>query len=200
MKNSLLSFINLRFGEGIASMNCALIVFREFGPPQKRGVTVMMDDTKKSVELNQAEVESLPPAYFDEAANANAQPVQPIPTGIHDWVQRAGKAAQSLNVRTKALALVLVGGLAFGTLGGTLLVNHASSSSLAPPIEPEPTAETTEASDPVADPQLGTDAATLDAVASAVRRADRAASGNRRARTRALVSTPHRAYRVGVIR
>ena len=158
----------------------------------------MMDDTKKSVELNQGEGESLPPAYFDEAATANAQPVQPIPTGIHDWVQRAGKAAQSLNVRTKALALVLVGGLALGTLGGTLLINHAPSSSLAPPSEPAPIAETTEAS--VADPQPGTDTATLDAVASAVRRADRAASGNRRGRTRAQVPTPHRAYRVGVIR
>src|SRR6266850_1198389 len=96
----------------------------------------MIDDTKKSSDFNEAEFDSPPPAFFDEAATAGAQPVEPIPTGgIGAWVRGALNARHLLNVKTKALALVLVGGLALGTLGGTLLVNDASSSSAAPSVD-----------------------------------------------------------------
>ncbi|HEY8184798.1 MAG TPA: hypothetical protein VIF64_01945 [Pyrinomonadaceae bacterium] len=159
----------------------------------------MIDDTNKSDDFNETEFDSPPPAFFDRAATANAQPVEPIPRRRIDvWIQRARNTRHLLNVRRKALALVLVGGLVFGVLGGTLLVKQASSSS-APPIEQQPIAESTAASDSVPDPVSNAETVALDAAAGALQHADRPSSGNRRDRVHGRVPIP-RAYRVAVIK
>lgn len=163
----------------------------------------MMDDRMNSLDSTEAEIESPPAVRFDEVASANAKPVQPIATGgVAVWIQRAHERAhyarQMLTGRTKALALVLVGGLAIGTLGGTILVKQQASSTDAPAPVEQSVAETTQ--EAIEKPLSSEEIVALDAAAIALQRASQTSS--RRGRRRALppVQRAPKAYRVGVIR
>ena len=161
----------------------------------------MIDDTRGSVDFNEAKFETMPPAFFDEAASANAKPVQPIPKGrIRAWVQRARNRRPLVMAKTKALALVLIGGLALGILGGTMLVKVSQWSRDATPANEEEIAETTEAPGAVGNAEPSRETRALDTFATPLQRPGPASSANRRHRVRARVQSANRAYRVAVIR
>ena len=160
----------------------------------------MIDDTQGFVGLNEGGLD-LPPALFDEAASANAQPVQPIPAGgPAASVQRTSRVRALLGAKTKAFVLVVVGGLAFGTLGGTMLVREGHSTPDGAQGNQAELAETSAVPD--ATPEIDSSDATmgLGAFAGALPRADQASSGKRRHRLRPRVQGAPRAYRVTVIR
>jgi hypothetical protein len=161
-----------------------------------------MDDSKNLVDSTEEGFESPPPArFFDEIASANAKPVQPIPTNrFAGWIQRAHDARQMLTARTKALALVLVGGLAIGTLGGTLLVKNGSSSPDPAPAVQESSAETTAL--PNATNEADQNGETHAAAQVSVMASESAgrSSKMRHRRIRVPVQRSQQAYRVGVIR
>ena len=160
----------------------------------------MIEKSQNYVDSTEAQFEpSL--VRFDEVASANAKPVQPIPTSrVSDWIQRAHHARQMLTPRTKALALVLVGGLAIGTLGETLLVKEGNSTYDESPPAQESTSDITAAKD--ATKGTGLNEAVLDAHASAValQTAGQNPSRIRNRRIRPPVQRIQRAYRVAVIR
>lgn len=158
-----------------------------------------MDDIKNAVDSTEAEFESPPPAYFDETASANAQPVRPIPTSrVSVWVQRAQNARQMLTARTKAVALVLIGGLAIGTLGGTMLVKQSSSQDSA--LVQESTAKTSAPRAAPGDPAPNDETSAVEASAMALQSAGQTSRRIRRHRNRPPVQRGQQAYRVGVIR
>jgi hypothetical protein len=158
----------------------------------------MIDDRQN---LSETEFNSPPPAHFDESASANAQPVEPIPASrAAGWIQRARKAQPLVSLKTRALTLVIVGGLAIGTLGGTMLVNERSSLPNEQPVVQEPTTETTATQDAVKESVSSEEAAALDAAAIALQRADQTSARSRRRRNPAPVKRAPRAYRVAVIR
>jgi hypothetical protein len=159
-----------------------------------------MKNSKNSVDSSGAGFDFLPAARFDEVASANAQPVQPIPTSrVSFWIQRAHDAREMLTARTKAVALVLIGGLAIGTLGGTMLVKQTSSPDATPTVQAS-TAETK------APPQASGDIASKDepsaveASAIALKSAGQTSSRVRRHRKRPPIQHGQQAYRVDVIR
>ena len=159
-----------------------------------------MDDIKNSVDSAEAGLESPPPGLFDEIASANAQPVRPIPaTRGSVWIQRAHEARQMLTTRTKAVALVLVGGFAIGTLGGTMLVKDRRSSAAAVPAGQESTAEPTAAQD-ATNSGANDETGAVQASAMAVQSVGQTSSRTRRHRHRPPVQRSQEAYRVDVIR
>jgi hypothetical protein len=161
----------------------------------------MIDYNENSIESTEAEFEFPPPARFDEIASENAKPVQPIPTsGVAVWIQGAHYARQMLTRRTKALALVLSGGLAIGTLGGTMLVKERSSSPDAAPTVEESIAETTAAQEGTKNSGLNEGTPAAEAGAMPLQGARQTSSRIRHRRIDAPVQRAQRAYRVGVIR
>jgi hypothetical protein len=162
-----------------------------------------MNDSKNSVGSPEVGFEFPPPGLFDEIASAKAQPVRPIPTSrVSVWIQRAHDTAhdtrQMLTTRTKALALVLVGGLAIGTLGGTMLVKQRFSPDAAPVVQ-ESAAETTTAQAAPGDPSPNTEPSAEEASAMALQSVTKTSSRIRRHRHRLPVQRSQ-AYRVDVIR
>src|SRR5436190_7224446 len=162
----------------------------------------MIDERNDAVNVSEAaECELPPPAHFDESACASAQPVQPIQvSGVAGWIQRASNARQALTPRTKMLALVLVGALAIGTLGGTMLIREdkaTDASTMAEHSNVEPAA-------PQEAPQeSGPDHATRAAQASSIMALQDAVQNPpriRRQRTRSRMQQGPKAYRVAVIR
>ena len=165
----------------------------------------MMDDRMNTLDSTEAEIESPPAVRFDEVASANAKPVQPIPIGgVAVWIQRAHERAhyarQMFTGRTKALALVLVGGLAIGTLGGTILVKQQASSTDAPATVEQSVPETTATQDAIEVPLSSEETVALDAAAIALQRASQTSSRSRRRRALPPVQRAPKAYRVGVIK
>jgi hypothetical protein len=166
----------------------------------------MIDDSNNSAESTDAEVTSPAPARFDDLASANAKPVLPIPTsGVGVWIQRAHDARQMLTGRTKALALVMVGGLAIGTLGGTILVREGGSSLDAAPVAKESTA--VKASDAETTSQQATtntgsndETSAAQVSAMALQGVAKTSPRPRRRRVPPPVQRGQRAYRVAVIR
>jgi hypothetical protein len=125
---------------------------------------------------------------FDESACANAQPVQPLPINkTPTWVKRLRSARLTLNRRTRALALVIIVGLASGSLGGTLLVNQYSEGDNESAIVSNPVVEESPASAPNEMDELTTARTTV------VR------SPRRYRRSRVTPQNFRRAYRVAVI-
>jgi hypothetical protein len=98
----------------------------------------MIDDSNNFVHHPVAkQSEYPPPARFDESATANAQPVEPLLTGrIAVWKQRARTVGQVISSKTRVLALVIIGALAAGALGGTMFVRqHAWSTDSASVVD-----------------------------------------------------------------
>ena len=162
----------------------------------------MIDDRNESVDVSgAAKFELPPPAHFDESACESAQPVQAIHVSrVAGWIQRASDARQALTLRTKTLALVLVGALAIGTLGGTMLLREGKST------DPSTVAEhsNVEPAAPQDAPQeSGPDHATRAAQASSIMALQDAVQNPpriRRERTRPRMQQGPKAYRVAVIR
>jgi hypothetical protein len=161
----------------------------------------MVDEKNDSVKVSDAaESEFPPPAHFDENACAMAQPVRPIRvSGVAGWLQRASRVQRTLMLRSKAAALVVIGALAIGTLGGTILVKERRStdaatmahpSNAAPPSAADATQEV-EPSHVILDAQAST-TALQNAVNGSVR--------TRRHHARSRAQHRPRAYRVAVIR
>jgi hypothetical protein len=89
-----------------------------------------MIDTRNSVTVNEeAQFQLPPPARFDDDASAKAQPVQPLPASrVALWTQRLRDAGQKLGGRTKAFALVMIGGLTIGAASGAMLATRHQAS------------------------------------------------------------------------
>jgi hypothetical protein len=89
----------------------------------------MIDERTDSTHfLNEPEPQLSSP-QFDENASANAQPVQPIPASrVAAWRQHASSVWQAIAKRSRAFALVVIAGLATGTLGGMAWVQHSQTS------------------------------------------------------------------------
>ena len=194
MKNFLLNSAVSEFGDGFASSRTAFVsVSKYFTRP---GVAIMIDD-RKSLPSTEAESGFPLPARFDESARANAQPVQPLPQrGVSVWIQRARFARQVLKRRTKGLALVSVGGLAIGSLGGTMLVKERHPSTDAASVIEEPNAKTsavqeTELNDGTGDAQMSV---------LALPSAGKTTSRLRKRHSRPLAPRGQRTYRPTVIR
>ena len=158
----------------------------------------MIDDRNESVDVSgAAKFELPPPAHFDESACESAQPVQVIHISrVAGWIQRASDARQALTLRTKTLALVSVGALAIGTLGGTMLLREGKST------DPSTMAEHSNV-EPAAPQESGPDHATRAAQASSIMALQDAVQNPpriRRQRTRPRMQQGPKAYRVAVIR
>ena len=125
---------------------------------------------------------------FDESACANAQPVQPLPIKkTPTWARGLRSARLVLNGRTRALALVIIAGLATGSLGGTLLMNQYSEGDNESAIVSNPVVEESAASAPNEIDGMTTASATVVTTARRYRRA------------RVMPQRFRRAYRVAVI-
>jgi hypothetical protein len=172
----------------MASVLCSK-VFHE--PTEK---VRMIDDRNDSTHIIDEPEANLPPPRFDEMAAANAQPVKPIRTNRISAL--AGSFRQAVTSGSRALALVVIAGLATGTLVGMAWVK-----------EPQATAESPSANHSVselapADPlndsqnqQPGAEAIGVTGLQSAS-----AGTGIRRNRSRGRSSRGARAYRVATLR
>jgi hypothetical protein len=156
----------------------------------------MTDDSNKFVQQTVTEeFEYPPPARFDDSASANAQPVEPLPTSrIVVWKQRVSSARRMISGKTIVLTLVIIGGLAIGAVGGTMLVRQRASLTDSAPVIDAPTTETTTDSQrPAHEPRAEVSTAELP-------NALQTNSRFRNRRTpRTTRRTQQRAYRVAVI-
>jgi len=157
----------------------------------------MIDDRNDSAHLIDEPEDNLPAPHFDESATANAQPVQPIRTsrvsGFHNLAASLRRAATS---RSRALALVVIAGLATGTLVGMALVKEPQVTAESPSVN-HSVSELAPA-DPPNDSQNqepGAEAFGVTGLQSAT-----AGTGIRRGRSRARSSRGARAYRVTILR
>lgn len=157
----------------------------------------MIDDRNDSTHSIDEPEGNLPPPHFDESATANAQPVQPIRTsrvsGFHNLAASLRRAATS---RSRALALVVIAGLATGTLVGMALVKEPQVTAESPSVN-HSVSELAPA-DPPNDSQNqepGAEAFGVTGLQSAT-----AGTGIRRGRSRARSSRGARAYRVTILR
>ena len=157
----------------------------------------MIDDRNDSAHLIDEPEDNLPPPHFDERAAANAQPVQPIQTGrVSAFHNLAASLRRAVTSRSRALALVVIAGLATGTLVGMALVK-----------EPQVTAEFPSANHSVpelapADPPNDSQNQEPRAEGLAVTGLQNASAGTGipRVRSRARSSRGARAYRVAILR
>jgi hypothetical protein len=91
------------------------------------GVRAMVGD---QLDVNVEMGLPLEPPRFDDSATAKAQPVEPISRRrFSNWFGKGGAVRGMITTKSRALALVVVAGLATGTLGGIALVNQSEQSS-----------------------------------------------------------------------
>lgn len=136
----------------------------------------------------------LPPPRFDDSANASAQPVQPIPrTGIVAWMRSLNSGRNRIAGHLPALALVVMSGLAIGTIGGMALVKERR-----PYVEPPAANDSvSELTVPAAKTE---DLDTAEVGATGFQSSDSNTTGPRKVGSRARTNGELRAYRVAVIR
>jgi hypothetical protein len=145
----------------------------------------------------EGQFQSPPPARFDDRASANAQPVEPPPKSGPDlWRQRARDFQRKVGVRTKALALVVVGGLAIGAASGAMLANRHQSS-LATPVIEQSNVETAATEDPIKETASTGETISAQGATMAMQGTVQPA---RIRRNRSGGRTQPRAYRVAVIK
>jgi len=154
----------------------------------------MIDDQNDSTHLIDEPESNLPPPNFDERAAANAQPVKPIRTSRISAL--VGSLRQAVTSGSRALVLVVIAGLATGTLVGMALVK-----------EPQVTAESPWANHSVpelapADPRNDSQNQEPRAEGLAIAGLQNASvgTGTRRVRSRARPNRGGRAYRVAILR
>jgi len=90
----------------------------------------MIDDRNDSTHLIDEPEGNLLPPRFDEKAAANAQPVKPIRMSRISVL--AASLRQAVTSRSRALALVVIAGLATGALAGMALVKEPQVSAESP--------------------------------------------------------------------
>jgi hypothetical protein len=132
----------------------------------------------------------LPPPRFDDSATAKAQPVEPISRSrFSNWFGRRGSVREMITQRPSVLALVVIAGLATGTLGGIALVNHTEQTD-------QTTANESVSGLPKSNGQL--DFETTEIGARGLLVTD-AVGSRRQIRARERMGGAQRAYRVAVI-
>lgn len=95
----------------------------------------MTDDNRNTTLVNEG-ADLLPPR-FDQSASASAQPVQPIPrTELFDWLRNLNSRRRRSRAKLPALVLVVISGLALGTMGAIALVKERR-----PAVEPPPASQ-----------------------------------------------------------
>ncbi|MDQ2977499.1 MAG: hypothetical protein M3R69_19065 [Acidobacteriota bacterium] len=157
---------------------------------------MIADRTDSTHFVNQPEPQLSPP-HFDETASANAQPVQPIRRArVAAWSQYASSLYGAAAKRSRTLALVVIAGLATGTLSG-MAWHHSQvtseSSALNESVSESPGAASQD-EQPAAAVIGGSDLqSTGSMIAGPTTRIHRS-------RTRGRSSQAPRAYRVAVIR
>ena len=162
-----------------------------------RGKVRMIDDRNDSTHLIDEPEFNLTPPHFDERATANARPVEPIPTSwVSVFYNRAASLRRAITSRSRALALVVIAGLATGTLVGMAWVKEPEASA----VSPSATHSVSELApaDPLNDSQNQAPRAEADGVTGL--QSASPATGIRRGRSRARSSRAARAYRVAVLR
>ncbi|MDQ1707393.1 MAG: hypothetical protein QOJ88_604 [Pyrinomonadaceae bacterium] len=158
----------------------------------------MSDEKKNNYPDATSPALELAPPRFDEVASAKAQPVKPLPArGFGVSFPRTHSVLAPLKIRNKAMALLLVAGMAMGALGGTLLVRQRQSGSEAPALSE--TAARTGTLEAGVDGSRGGES--LDALANALQNSAKRTSEMRsRQGRRHRVQSQPQAYRVGVIK
>ena len=93
---------------------------------------MIADRTNSTHFMNEPEPQLSSP-LFDETATANAQPVQPIRWARVDaWSEYPRSLWRAIAKRSRAFAVVVIAGLATGTLGGMAWVQHSQVTSESP--------------------------------------------------------------------
>jgi hypothetical protein len=165
---------------------------------QYSGAVLMIDETDNLLPVSEeAEIEYPPPAHFDESAAANAQPVQPIPTGIALWVERARSLQHAVSHKTKIVVSAVIGGLAIGALGGAMLVRPNASRADSGPAT---NAERSEVRGATATQTPTVETPAANVAATELPKNTRRISRLRNRPARPTTGHPQRAYRVAVIR
>src|SRR2546423_9817705 len=156
----------------------------------------MIDDRNDSTHTIDDPEANLPPPHFDERATANAQPVQPIRTSrVSTFHNVAASLRRSVTSRSRALVLVVIGGLATGTLVGMAWVKEPQATTESPSAN-HSVSELAPA-DPLSDSQnQGPRAEGLGVTGL---QSASAGAGIRRVRSRARSSRGARAYRVAIL-
>lgn len=157
----------------------------------------MVDDQNDSTHVIDEPEENLPPPRFDERATANAQPVQPIRTDrVSAFYNGAASLRRAVTSRSRALALVVIAGLATGTLVGMALVKDHQVTAESPSANP-PVSELAPADQPndSQNQEPRAEGLGVNGLQSAS-----AAIGIHRVRSRARSSRGARAFRVAIIR
>ena len=92
-------------------------------PGTAQGEKRMIDDRNEPTGSIVEPELNLPPPRFDERASAEAQPVQRIPTNrVSTFQDIAVSLRRALTGKSRSFALVVIAGIATGTLGGMSLV------------------------------------------------------------------------------
>jgi len=157
----------------------------------------MFDDRNDSTHLIDEPEFNLAPPHFDERATANARPVKPIPTSRGSGLyNRAAALRRALTSSSRALALVVIAGLATGTLVGMAWVKEPQVTAVSPSAS-ESASESAPTNllngSPNSEPRAET-------VGVAGLQSASPATGIRRGRSRARSTRATRAYRVAVLR
>ena len=93
----------------------------------------MIDDRDGSTNDIDEPALNLSPPCFDEEASANARPVQPIPASRFSALRdRATSLRRAVRTKFSAYALVVIGGLMTGALGGMAWVKVGQVTELSP--------------------------------------------------------------------
>lgn len=153
----------------------------------------MIDEGNDSAGLTDQPDFNLSPPRFDESATAKAQPVQPIQvrraSAFHDRVASLGRALTS---GSRALVLVVIAGLAAGTLGGMAWVEEGRVTDV-PPTANELSEVAQE------NPQHEGPRAEVSGITD-LQNAVLMTSQSRKGRSRTRSNRAPRAYRVAVLR
>ena len=153
----------------------------------------MVDGRNESTHIVDKPESNLPPPRFDERAAANAQPVEPIRTNRISAL--AAAFGQAVGSGSRALVLVVIVGLATGTLLGMAWVKAPQATAESPSMN-HSASELTPAD------QLSDSQNQPVADAFAVTGLQRASAGTaiRKSRSSARPNRGGRAYRVAILR
>lgn len=153
----------------------------------------MIDARNDSTHIVDKPESNLPPPRFDERTAANAQPVEPIRTSRISALVAAFR--QAVASRSRALVLVVIVGLATGTLLGMAWVKAPKATAESPSIN-HSVSELTPA-DQLSDSQ---NQPVADAFGVTGLPRASAGTGIRKSRSRAIPNRGGRAYRVAILR
>jgi hypothetical protein len=153
----------------------------------------MIDDANDSNRLIDEPEFNVPPPRFDESAAANAQPVEPIRArGASALYDRAASIGRAMTSGSRALVLVVIAGLATGTLVGMAWAEDRGVADVPPAANErsEVAQENPPNEEPLAEVSGVTDLQSIRPMTGQIRKG----------RSRLRSSGVPRAYRVAVLR